>query len=170
MAPDDTQGLIEVRLSDVDEFREKARVLMLEHHREVVLQPQIQKLNPNWPKYYELELRRELAILAGWAGPRMVGYSMNFWSDHLHDADLRVFHNDAIFVRKAHRGAGLGKMLLDRTEAAARQAQCQIMHTHAKPGSTLARMLGGAGFKGEPSQALLPGWYVQDIVFSKVLV
>lgn len=163
----------DIRTSDVDEWRDHAGDLFQEHYREIALNHDVFRLDPNWKSYYELEMRGLLSILALWeyvgdASKTMIGYAVNIEYQHLHYASVKVIQNDLIFLRKSHRGTGLGPRLLDAAEANARIRGGHVFMLHAKMGTTLASMLGGRGFSSAKVQCP-PGWQLQDLIFSKVL-
>lgn len=159
-----------IRPSSVDEMRtvgEGAHILM-DHWDEIATNKEVMKLSPNWVQYYEMEERDTLRVLAAWHGHEMVGYSVNQIARHLHYSELTFLQNDLIFVTKAHRGTGLGMRLIDETIQLARDQGCEMVTFHAKPGTSLCRLLGGIGFAVHEQESAM-GFQVQDIVFSKVL-
>lgn len=163
---------VEIGHTDIDELRGKARELWVAHYREIATNPKVMKLNPDWKRYYELELRDELACLGARQSGELVGYSVNIITRHLHYCEMTYMQNDVLFLAEDHRKGGVGAMLIDATIERARSLECQMITFHAKPGTALCRMLSGGRLnitevKG-PDDPL--GFQVQDIVFSKVLV
>ncbi len=164
---------VEIGPTDIDELRDKARALWVAHYREIATNPKVMKLNPDWKKYYELELRDELACLGARRFGELVGYSVNIITQHLHYSEMTYMENDVLYLADKERKGGVGAMLIDATIEMARGLECKMITFHAKPGTALCRMLGGPGFEiaddqkvGYPQKS---GFQVQDIVFSKVL-
>ena len=168
MAEIDTAA--EIGPTDMDELRDKGRSLWVAHWREIAVNPEVMKLNPDWKRYYELEERNQLACLAARRFGLLIGYSVNVVTTHLHYADLRYMANDVLFLAEEERHGGVGAMLIDSTIELARTLECDLITFHAKPGTTLCRMLGLEMAPSNEQEAPHPsGFVVQDIVFSKVL-
>ena len=154
----------------VDELRGDARGLWVDHYQEIALNPSVMKLNPDWKKYYELEERGQLASIAARRMGTVIGYSVNFVLNHLHYSEMRFMQNDILYLAKDERRGGIGAMLIDSTIELARRLECEMITFHAKPGTTLCRMLGlEVDAPPEPETPHPSGFIVQDIVFSKVL-
>ncbi len=110
---------------------------------------------PNLEAYQALEQCGALLALVAYRGEEIAGYSINFIGPHMHYSRLRYAHNDALFVKHAHRGGKLGLRLMQETERLARQQGAAMMIWHAKPGTTLEKILPRMGYA------------VQDILFGK---
>ena len=84
----------------VDDLRDGGiESLLVEHWEEVALHKDVMQLNPDWVRYYELEERGELLILAAIdQRDGVVGYSVNFLTRHPHYSMLVVAQNDLLFV------------------------------------------------------------------------
>ncbi len=174
-APDDTSELFDILPTSIDELREKAGKLYGDHYDEIALNKDVMTLSPDWPQYYELELRDRLVLLAAWLGHEMIGYSVSQVCQHLHYRELKFMANDVLFLAKEHRASGVGMQLIDATIDMARKIECEMITFHAKPGTALAFMLSGSPLAvlhqnvAQPTQTGPLGFQVQDIVFSKVL-
>ncbi len=161
---------VEIGPTGVDELRGKARDLWVAHWREIAVNPEVMKLNPDWKKYYVLEERDELVCLAARRMGSVVGYSVNIVTTHLHYREMKFMENDILFLAKDERRNGTGAMLIDATIEMARTLECEMLTFHAKPGTSLCRMLGLDVETPEEGDTPHPsGFQVQDIVFSKVL-
>lgn len=127
------------------------------HWEEIALNKQLMKLKPLLDKYYQLESNGMLLVIGAYADGELVGYSVNFLTQHLHYSELWTCMNDIVFIRQDMRKSGIGAGLMQHTEELAKERGAQMMLWHAKENTTLA--------------ALLPriGYGVQDIVFSKGL-
>lgn len=127
------------------------------HWEEIALNKELMKLKPLLDKYYQLEANGMLLIVGAYADGELVGYSVNFVTQHLHYAYLWTCNNDLVFIRHDLRKSGAGIELMQRTEQLAKERGAQMMLWHAKENTALA--------------ALLPrlGYGVQDIIFSRGL-
>jgi predicted GNAT superfamily acetyltransferase len=146
--------MTEIRLSDVDEMLANAGALFSEHWEEVALNKQVMVLKPDEQKYRAMEANGMLLILGAFCDGRVVGYSVNFVTNHPHYADLIVCNNDLLFVTEDKRCGRLGLQLIRATEKEAKQRGVQLMLWHAKPGTALEQMMPRLGYG------------VQDTIFS----
>jgi hypothetical protein len=156
---------LEIRALRVDDLRgsAEASVLFEDHWQEVAKNKRVMILSPNWRKYYALEEQGMMLILGMFAVQRrskvevMIGYSVNFITDHMHYSNLKVCQNDLIFIDQEWRKGRKGLRLILATESAGKERGAQLMLWHAKQGTTL--------------DALLPrmNYGVQDIIYSKEL-
>jgi len=108
--------MTEIRLSDVDEMLANAGALFSEHWEEVALNKQVMVLKPDEQKYRTMEANGMLLILGAFCDGRVVGYSVNFVTNHPHYADLIVCNNDLLFVTEDKRCGRLGLQLIRATE------------------------------------------------------
>lgn len=132
--------------------------IQTEHWHETARNKHLMMLKPDLPRYQTLEAHGALLSLVAYDDSgEVIGYSVNIMANHLHYADLRVCHNDVLFVRESHRNSPLGLKLIKETERLAKEAGCQLMLWHAKENTALAKILPRTGCK------------VQEIMFSKEL-
>lgn len=128
--------------------------LLQAHRDELATAKHLMELSPLVEAYRTMEQSGSLLALVAYLGEEIAGYSINFIGPHLHYSKLRYAHNDALFVKREHRG-GLGLKLIRETEARARKKGARMMTWHAKAGT--------------PLQNLLPrlDYAVQDVLFNK---
>jgi predicted GNAT superfamily acetyltransferase len=146
--------MTEIRLSNVDEMLANASELFSEHWEEIALNKQVMVLKPDEGKYRAAEANGMLLILAAFEGEKVVGYSVNVVTNHLHYADLITCSNDLLFVTEGKRNGRLGLQLIRATEKEAKQRGARLMLWHAKPGTPLEKMMPRLSYG------------VQDIIFS----
>ena len=146
--------MTEIRLSNVDEMLANASELFSEHWEEIALNKQVMILKPDEQKYRAAEENGMLLILAAFEGDKVVGYSVNIVTNHLHYADLITCSNDLLFVTEGKRNGRLGLQLIRATEKAAKERGARLMLWHAKQGTPLEKMMPRLGYG------------VQDIIFS----
>ena len=97
---------------------------VLAHWREVGVWKDRMPLAVDWPKYQRLEEDGTLKLFSLRRGERLVAYSSFLCQPGLHYATTLHCLNDAVYVKKAERGAGL--LLIRETEKA--------LARHAAPG------------------------------------
>lgn len=131
--------------------------LIQEHWEESAKNKELMILKPRYDVYRDLDNKGALINLFAFVDGKVVGYSVNILSNHLHYADLSTAMNDIIFISKPYRDTPLGLRLIHETEKACKEAGVKLMLWHAKEDSALAKILPRRKCK------------VQDIVFSKQL-
>lgn len=138
----------------------EARKLFELHRDELTTNKELMKLSPDWQAYATLNAMGKLLVVTAWEcgphEPELVAYSVNVMTRHLH-YDLLVCQNDVLYLSPAHRGSRTGVRLIQRTEHEAKVEGAQLMLWHAKPDTTLDRILPRIGCR------------MQDIVYSKEL-
>ena len=147
----------EIKLATVDAMLAEAPILFEEHYEEIARNKQVMVLKPDEVTYRKSEEMGTLFILSARQDDILIGYSVNFVSNHLHYADLKLAQNDLLFISKEHRGGRIGLKLIKETEKHATSLGCKLMLWHAKENTTLAAMLPRLKYG------------VQDIMFSKEL-
>ncbi len=129
--------------------------LLQAHCEELATAKHLMELSPLVEAYRTMEQSGSLLALVAYVGEDIAGYSINFIGPHLHYSKLRYAHNDALFVTRAHRGGRLGLRLIRETEARAREKGARMMMWHAKPGTTLEKLLPRLDYA------------VQDVLFAR---
>ena len=149
--------MIDITLATVDEMLAQANVLFEEHYEEIARNKQIMKLKPDEETYRKKESAQQIFILSARQDDVLIGYSVNFVTNHLHYADLRIAQNDLLFISKEHRGGRIGLKLIRETENHATSLGCKLMLWHCKENTTLSGLLPRIKYG------------VQDIIYSKEL-
>ena len=139
------------------EWIERAWPLLEAHREELTTNPDLMVLKPDVARYQTLEAAGAMLSLGLFKGDDLVGYSINNMFTHSHYGGLLVCQNELLFLAKAHRRGMAGVRLIAATEEIARERGADIMLWHAKPRTTLDRMLPRMGYR------------TQDIVYSQVL-
>jgi GNAT superfamily N-acetyltransferase len=133
--------------------------LLVEHRDELTTNKALMELAPDVERYRAAEAAGAVLALIAREGGRVVGYSINFVSQHIHYMRMTLAANDVLYVAKSHR-ARLGLRLIDATEAAAREHGAHLVAWHAKPGTHLEAILRRRARKG---------YRVQDVIFTREL-
>ena len=85
-------------------------------------------------------------ILGAFLEDKLIGYTVNVVTNHLHYADLLIVQNDIIFLCKEHRKGRLGLQLIKRTEEEAKKLGARLCIWHGKVGTALAGILPKLGY------------------------
>lgn len=134
--------------------------LLEAHYRELAKNQDRVHLNPDWPRYAELErIGAFFLYTVRSAESELIGYSAFFASTHPHYADYMLVSNDVLWLAPSHRTGRTGVRFTRYCEEQIRlRYSARISLTwHAKEGTALASMLPRMGYG------------LQDIVFSKLL-
>ena len=145
----------EIRLATVDEMLAEAQTLFDEHYEEIARNKQVMVLKPDEPTYRKAEEMGTIFILSARQNDVLIGYSVNFVSNHLHYADLKFAQNDLLFISKEHRGGRVGLRLIKDTENHAKSLGCKLMLWHCKPNTPLNEIMPRLKYG------------VQDVIYSK---
>lgn len=132
--------LLKIREGSVFEALSSSDILE-EHWNELVKRKHLLKVNPHNEVYKCLEDNGQLFTLIAECDNKMVGYSVNTLTPHLHYMDVMVCANDLLFVLKEYRNSPLGIKLIKETEKLARERGAQVMTWHAKPNTPLDKIL-----------------------------
>lgn len=146
--------IVEISVSEhIDQVGE----LLHEHWLELAKNKTLMVLKPDAARYRAMEQVGMVLALGAFDGDAMVGYSVNFVSQHLHYADLVYAHNDVLFIAQSHRLGRAGYRLIQATEQLAKARGARMLVWHAK--------------QDTPLDSLMPrlGYGVQDILYSKEL-
>ncbi len=147
----------EIRLATVDEMLAEATTLFEEHYKEIARNKEVMKLKPDETTYRQMEEMRKIFIFSARQNDVLIGYSVNFVTNHLHYADLKLAQNDLLFISKEQRGGRVGLKLIRETEKHATLLGCKLMLWHCKENTTLSSLLPRINYG------------VQDIIYSKEL-
>lgn len=119
-----------------------AREDLLEAHYDELATDKLRMvLAPDLARYQAIDDQGLLLSLGMFDGEEMVGYSVGIVTTSLHYSALTMYQNDVLFLAKDHRNAGVGKHLIDATEAAARARGAGMVLWHAKPNTPLFFLL-----------------------------
>lgn len=135
--------------------REKMQSLLPLHYDELTKNKEIMILEPDYDKYQLLEDAGVLFGLYAYEDDKLVGYSLNIVSPHLHYKSVVMCSNDLLFLTPEKRQGRVGLMLIKETERVAKERGCNFMLWHAKTGTYLDKLLPRMGCS------------VQEIMYSK---
>lgn len=114
--------------------------LLVDHREELTTNKALMKLNPDVDRYRHAEAMGFGLTIVARDDAQIVGYSINFIAPHIHYKDVLMVYNDALWTAHSHR-ALVGAKLMDETKAAGQRRGARLMAWHAKPGTTLDRIL-----------------------------
>lgn len=131
-----------------DVIAEVAPLLEL-HYRELTLNRDRVKLNPDWNRYSELEHAGAFHVFTARDDGRLVGYSAFFLGPHLHYKDLMVANNDVLYLHPDARNGMLGIRLIKASESGMKAMGAAKITWHAKYSNDLQQILARLGYANE---------------------
>jgi GNAT superfamily N-acetyltransferase len=131
----------------LDELRDELGSLAHEHWLELEDNKKMFKLSIDWPSYYIRQFNNEVVALTVRHHGELVGYSVTLLCVPIHSDAITIGVNSAVFLRREHRGGGLGTRLILATESAAKQHGAKVMSWHAKPATSMAQMMERMGYE-----------------------
>jgi len=148
---------IRIETLPVSFFEENCNDLFKEHYEEIALNKGVMKLLPDWDRYFSLEQAGMILCLGAFLDEECIGYSINFFTNHMHYKEMFYMQNDLLFVAEERRKTRVGLDLIRETEKQAFARGAEMMLWHAKENTSLNTLMPRLGYK------------VQDIIYSKVL-
>ncbi len=148
---------IKIELGTIYENYIAMRELLKLHVDELTSHKDIMVLNPNLEAYMFLEESGNSYSYFVYDDDKIIGYSINLISNHLHYADLLYANNDVLFLHKDYRNSKIGKELITKSEEEAKRRGAKLYLLHSKPNTALGSILPNLGYE------------IQDIIHSKVL-
>lgn len=131
--------------------------MLHEHAQELATNKELMVLAPDRVRYAAIEAANIMLTLLAYEGDELIGYSINFVSQHLHYSGLTYAQNDVLFVRAPYRKGRAGLALIQETERVCKERGAQMIVWHAKQGTALESLMPRLGYR------------VQDVMFSKEL-
>lgn len=132
------------------------KALLQAHWEEVALHREEIKLNPDFSRYQQAEIRNALVVITARQGTELVGYSVFLLHRHLHYKDCLVASNDVIYLKPECRGV-VGARLIKRSEEILKSLKVQKVVWHIKPRNDWSSVLSRLGYDQE------------EIIMAKVL-
>jgi hypothetical protein len=131
------------------EVVEEVQPLLEAHYRELTLNQDVVKLDPQWEKYAALEATGAFVVYTAREGERLCGYSAYFVTQHMHYAALKVAQNDVFYVTEDKRKGMVPIRFLRYCEAQLKADGAHKIVYHCKPQNQFANILIRMGFSGE---------------------
>jgi len=111
-----TQKRLEYQQEFLRKIRHELYQLFLAHWREIALNKEQIKLNPDWDTYFQLELDGRLDIFTARDNGVLVGYVFVLKSRHLHYKDHLMAITDLVYIHPDHRRGWNAKRLFQFVE------------------------------------------------------
>lgn len=122
----------------------KRNIPLLTTHTEETCMFEGEQINPDWPVYKALDEANALKVVGVWDDQEVVGYSINTIVRHPH-YDFQYAVNDAIYLKKEHRGRAI--KLIKHTETIMRDCGAKYFSISVKPHIDFRPVLERFGYK-----------------------
>lgn len=129
----------------LDTCKEDSKSLIEEHWKEIALNKDVIKLNPDWEAYKALEASGSLSIFTARDNGILVGYFVVITRDHIHYKDHRFASNDILYLSPEYRRGRIGLNLIKFAEECIKQDGISVLVINTKchkPFDSLLEYLG----------------------------
>ena len=144
-------------LENLAKIRREIEPLLEEHWKEIALNKEIIKLNPDWRAYAELDRINALRIYTARKEGKLMGYFVILVSRSLHYKDHLFANNDIVFLRKSARRGLTGLKLVKFAVESLQAEGVTKLHVNTKTHQPFDPIMERLGFEEI------------ETVFSKVL-
>jgi len=144
-------------LENIANVRREIEPLLEQHYKEIALNKDIIKLNPDWRAYAQLDAINGLRIYTARKGGKLMGYFVVIVSRSLHYKDHLFANNDVIFLTKTARKGLTGMKLVKYAIESLKAEGVTKLHVNTKMHQPFDPIMERLGFEEI------------ETVFSKVL-
>lgn len=144
-------------LENIANVRREIEPLLEEHYKEIALNKDIIKLNPDWRAYAQLDAINGLRIYTARKDGKLMGYFVVVVSRSLHYKDHLFANNDVIFLAKTARKGLTGMKLIKYAIESLKAEGVTKLHVNTKMHQPFDPIMERLGFEEI------------ETVFSKVL-
>jgi len=131
------------------DIKTESEILLSDHYNELTLNKHVIKLNPDWDRYFDLELKNKFHCFTARNDGELVGYSAFFVDTHIHYRDLLVAANDVLFLRQDLRLGTTGIKLLKFSEQQLKLLNVNKITWHVKFAKDFRVILHRMGYADE---------------------
>lgn len=105
------------------------------------------EFNPSADAYQKVVDCNAMFVIAAFDGDDVIGYCTMIISPHLHNHDVIVASNDALFVAKPYRNGMTSGRLIKAAEDEAKRRGASKVLWHTRAGTSFAAMLERRGYQ-----------------------
>jgi GNAT superfamily N-acetyltransferase len=105
------------------------------------------EFNPSADAYQKVVDCNAMFVIAAFDGDDVIGYCTMIISPHLHNPDVIVASNDALFVAKPYRNGMTSGRLIKAAEDEAKRRGASKVLWHTRAGTSFAAMLERRGYQ-----------------------
>lgn len=123
------------------EYLPRLKELFVDHWEEIASNKETRNLNVAEDLFISLEQQGSLLSLGAFVDEKLIGYSINIFNIDPHDKEKILCINDALYVVPLFRNGSTGIKLIKETEKVAKESGAYATIWHAKPDSSLNKLL-----------------------------
>lgn len=138
---------IEFAHESLTQVKQEIKPLLEQHWKEIAINQEHIKLNPDWKQYARLDSINALRVYTARSGKRLVGYFVVIISKNLHYQDHLFAANDVIFLAKTHRKGTTGIRLIKYAEEQLKAEGISVMVVNTKAHQPFDKILERQGFE-----------------------
>lgn len=125
---------------------EEAKPMLEEHWREIAINKDVIKLNPDWDAYIELERKNSLKIFTAREDGKLIGYFVVIVRSHIHYKDHLFAVNDIIYLSPKYRKGYTGAKLIKFAEKCLKEDGVSVFVINTKRHKPFDKLLDWLGF------------------------
>lgn len=130
----------------LETVKEDILPLLDEHWKEVAVNKDVIKLNPDWEAYADLEQAGCLKIFTVREDEKLIGYFVVIVRKHIHYKDHLFAANDIIYISPEHRKGSLASKLIKFAEKCLREDGVSVLIINTKIHKPFDELLSWLGF------------------------
>lgn len=138
---------IEFAHESLTQVKQEIKPLLEQHWKEIAINQEHIKLNPDWKQYARLDSINALRVYTARSGKKLVGYFVVIISKNLHYQDHLFAANDVIFLAKTHRKGTTGIRLIKYAEEQLKAEGISVMVVNTKTHQPFDKILERQGFE-----------------------
>ena len=127
-------------------IRKELESLLVDHWKEIALNQDVIKLNPDWDTYEVLEQEGTLKVFTVRDDKNLIGYFAVFCRPHIHYKDHVFAYNDVVFLKAEYRKAGVGAELLRFAEKWLKEDKISVLVVNTKRHKPFDSLLENLGY------------------------
>lgn len=133
-------------LESYTSIKNEIKPLIEAHYKEIALNQDAIKLNPNWKEYARLDSIGALRCFTARKDGELIGYFVVIVNKSLHYQDHLFAYNDVIFLAKGHRRGMTGVKLIKYATESIKEQGISLMIVNTKVHQSFDKILERLGY------------------------
>jgi len=134
------------QLESYTSIKNEIKPLIEAHYKEIALNQDAIKLNPNWKEYARLDSIGALRCFTARKDGELIGYFVVIVNKSLHYQDHLFAYNDVIFLAKGHRRGMTGVKLIKYATESIKEQGISLMIVNTKVHQSFDKILERLGY------------------------
>lgn len=124
--------MITYQEEELKDCLDEMKPLLEDHWKEIALNKEKVKLNPDYDKYLEADEKGLLHVLTARDNDKLIGYFISFVQMHIHYKDHLFAVNDILFIDKNYRKGSTGYKMFKKAEESLKEIGVDVLVIHSK--------------------------------------